>query len=98
MAQFDVYRLPDGMRVVDVQSRFASVHATRLVIPLIAPDEQAASTTRLNPLLEIDGETWILAIQFASTLDERLLRTPIASLARDDLVIKGAIDFLINGF
>lgn len=98
MAQFDVYQLPDGMRVVDVQSRFASVHATRLVIPLIAPDEQAASTTRLNPQLEIEGEPWILAIQFASTLDERLLKAPIASLAHAEFAIKDAIDFLINGF
>lgn len=98
MAQFDVYRLPNGTRVVDVQSRFASVHATRLVIPLVRPDSEAKQTTRLNPLLDMNGEPWLLAIQFASTLDANLLRNPIGSLAHEDLAIKGAIDFLINGF
>ena len=98
MAQFDVYLLPDGTRVVDVQSPFASVYATRLVIPLIGSGGDVASTTRLNPLIKMDGEIWILAIQFASTLDATLLRTPIASLAHEDLTIKDSIDFLINGF
>ncbi len=97
-AQFDVYRLPDGIQVVDVQSPLASVHATRLVLPLIAPTDGAAVVQRLNPLVTLNGEHWLLATHFATTVDARLLRTPVGSLADQEWTIKSALDFLLNGF
>lgn len=98
MAQFDVYRLEDGTRIVDAQSPLASIHSTRFVIPLIEPDTDADRIDRLNPVFEIGETRWLLAIHFASTIDARLLRSPIASLAHEDIAIKDSIDFLINGF
>ncbi|USU03727.1 CcdB family protein [Sphingomonadaceae bacterium OTU29MARTA1] len=98
MAQFDVYLLRDTTYVVDVQSPLASVHATRLVIPLIAPDADASPTSRLNPLLTLDGQQWVLATHFASTVDASTLKAPVASLAHEEWAIKGAIDFLTGGF
>lgn len=98
MAQFDVYRLPDGVRVVDVQSPLAAVHPTRLVVPLIAPDHDAASITRLNPAIDFEGSTWLLGPQFMTTVDAALLKSPIGSLAEEEWTIKASIDFLLNGF
>ena len=54
MAQFDVYILPDGAHVVDVQSPLASVHRTRLVIPLIDPSDDTNVVGRLNPQVTLD--------------------------------------------
>lgn len=98
MAQFDVFLLRESTYVVDVQSPLASVHGTRLVIPLIVPDHDARQTTRLNPELTFAGERRLLAIQFASTIDAGKLTTPVGSLAHEEWAIKGAIDFLISGF
>ena len=98
MAQFDIYLLRDGTHVVDVQSPLASVHATRLVIPLVDPDEDTSPLSRLNPRVLVDGQPWLLGIQFTSTVDAKLLKAPVGSLADEEWSIKGAIDFLINGF
>ena len=37
MAQFDVFALPDGTWVVDVQSDLLAIYDTR-VVPLVPPD------------------------------------------------------------
>ncbi|MEH3035183.1 MAG: CcdB family protein [Sphingomonas adhaesiva] len=97
-AQFDVYRLADRTLVVDVQSPLASVHATRLVIPLIAMKDATPSVSRLDPHVGIDGKPWVLATHFATTVDAKALTVPVASLAHEERAIKGALDFLINGF
>jgi toxin CcdB len=97
-AQFDVYRLPDGTFVVDVQSPLASVHRTRLVVPLIALEDSTPVIARLNPQLRVDGELFVLATHFATTIDGKLLTQVVASLADQEWTIKGALDFLINGF
>lgn len=98
MAQFQVYRLASGVLVIDIQSPLASVHPTRLVVPLIEPDGHVAPITRLNPAVEFAGKTWILGSQFTTTVDAALLRTPLGSLADEEWTVKAAIDFLLNGF
>ncbi|MBB4152387.1 toxin CcdB [Sphingomonas jinjuensis] len=98
MAQFDVYQLSDGLYVVDVQSPLATVHPTRLVVPLIAPDGDAASITRLNPAIEFDGSTWLLGPQFMTSVDATLLKTSVGSLVEEEWTIKASIDFHLNGF
>ena len=97
-AQFDVYRLPNGRLVVDVQSPLATVHGTHLVIPLIEWGDATPAIDRLNPRLDFDGSTWVLATHFATTIDAKLLKDAVASLADEEWAIKGALDFLVNGF
>ena len=48
--------------------------------------------------MTLDGEPWLLATHFAVTLDAKLLRARIGSLADQEWTIKAALDFLINGF
>ena len=40
MAQFDVHRLDDGLRVVDLQTDLIGLDVTRLVASLRGPDRQ----------------------------------------------------------
>ena len=97
-AQFDVYRLPDQTLVVDVQSPVASVHGTRLVIPLIEASDTTLPIARLNPQFSVQGRTWVLGTHFATTIDAKALHQVVDSLAREEWAIKGALDFLVNGF
>jgi len=97
MAQFDVFRLPDGPLVVDCQADLLSDLSTRLVVPLQAIDDGGQVSPRLNPILMVGSERLVLKAHFASTVNARLLRHPIATLAEHAYVIKAALDILISG-
>ena len=98
MAQFDVYVLPDGLHVVDIQSDLIRTTGTRLVIPLIEIDEDAGVVDRLTPRLPLDNGDVLLATHLATAVLTRQLRTPIGSLAEHDYEIKIALDMLISGY
>lgn len=92
MAQFDVYRLDDGVLVVDLQTDLIGLDATRLVAPL-RPEGRYTSFPALTPLVEVEGETWIVRLQEMAAVPGSVLRERIASIA-----LKRGLDILIDGF
>ncbi len=98
MPQFDVYVLPDGLHVVDVQADIIRTTGTRLVVPLIEMDEDAGPVDRLTPRLLFDGGDMLLATHLATAVLDHQLRVPVGSLAEQDYAIKIALDMLISGF
>jgi toxin CcdB len=97
MPQFDVYRLSDGVRVVDLQTDLIGLDATRLVAPL-REDGAYARFPGLTPTVEIEGLRWIVRLQEMAAVPASELRTRIGSIghARDEL--KRGLDVLIDGF
>ena len=99
MAQFDVFRLPRGagsILVVDVQNKLFDGLATRVVAPLYPLSAKDKPILRLNPVVEIEGQHYLLAIQEMSALRVKSLGAKVASLeARRDEIV-AAIDFLIT--
>ena len=99
MAQFDVYRLPRGagsILVVDLQNKLFDGLATRVVAPLYPLNAKDKPILRLNPVVEIEGQLYLLAIQEMSALRVKSLGAKVASLeARRDEIV-AAIDFLIT--
>ncbi|RMB04874.1 CcdB family protein [Eilatimonas milleporae] len=102
MARFDVHRYPGktAPMVVDVQADLLSDLNTRVVVPLV-PHAQAANEAlpRLKPVLEIDGQAYILMTTDIAALPERSLGQCVANLEahyREDII--GALDFLFQGF
>ncbi|MBV9528935.1 CcdB family protein [Sphingomonas sp.] len=96
MAQFDVHRLGDGL-VVDCQADLLSHIASRLVAPLIPKARAPAPARRLNPVFDVDGETYVLITESAGAVPRRELGPVIASLASRSFDITGALDTLISG-
>jgi len=96
MAQFDVYRLPDGPLVVDCQANFLSYLQSRFVVPLLPPD-LVESSAGFNPRFIVDGEELHLFPQGAATVQASDLRAQVGSLANHNFVILNAIDFLLTG-
>lgn len=101
MAQFDVYRYaPRGKGfalVVDVQNDILSQLASRTVIPLYPTTIIRQPILRINPLLFVDGEKYIMATEEIAALHVRSLTEKIATLSahRDEII--AAIDFLTTG-
>lgn len=97
MAQFDVYRLEGGSFVVDCQSDSLSHLTTRIVAPLMRSGNVPAPSTRLHPLFEFRGETYLLATHLLTALQARDLGQAVASLEAERYAIIAALDMVITG-
>ena len=98
MAQFDVYRNAFGSGLLlDCQAELLSHLNTRLVVPLLRPEQAPKPAGRLNPSFDIDGEPYLMVTQYAGALERRELGPKVASLAAREHEIMNALDFLLTG-
>jgi toxin CcdB len=99
MARFDVYRI-QGVAgyFLDVQADFLSHLDTRVVIPLLSPEDVHFPARRLNPCFHIGDEEVVMMTEFMAAVQKSALRNVIGNLAsqRDEIVM--AADFLMQGF
>jgi toxin CcdB len=63
MAQFDVYRLAGGELALDVQTDLLSGISTRVVIPLLPLHEAPVAHPRLNPIVMVEEESYVVVTQ-----------------------------------
>lgn len=97
LAQFDVYRLPDGLLVVDLQTDLIGLDATRVVAPL-REEGAYANLPGLTPCVEIDGRRWLARLPELAAVPGTELRVREGSLARYRDELKRGLDILIDGF
>lgn len=97
MAQFDLYRLADGMLVVDLQTDLIGLDATRIVAPL-REEGSYARFPGLTPSVGFEGRRWIVRLQELAAVPAAELRVRVGSVGelRDEL--KRGLDILIDGF
>ncbi|MEM6941942.1 MAG: CcdB family protein [Pseudomonadota bacterium] len=99
MAQFDVYDMPsNGTRVVDIQSDLLDPLTTRVVVPLLPLGSSITPAKRLNPVLDLQGERFVFAVQFLAAVQRSDLGEPISSVASYQDQITQALDMLYQGF
>ncbi len=95
-----VYRLPNGVLVVDVQSDLLLPTSTRVVVPLVpVPDLNGALPARLTPSFEIEGKTlMLLPLQMAAVPLRELGLQPIRTLTESESwAVRGALGVLFEG-
>lgn len=103
--QFTVYRNKSARTkamfpfLVDVQSDLLEDLQTRVVIPL----SRAAALTKkpvgqLTPILQFDGEAYVLMTPELAGIARSDLGPPAGSLADSRDAILAAMDFLLTGF
>ncbi|MFZ3583945.1 CcdB family protein [Loktanella sp. DJP18] len=97
MAQFDLYRLPGGQLVVDLQTDLIGIDASRIVAPLRDTGRYTAFPG-LTPRVKVEGQTWIVRIQELAAVPGTELRNGIGSLIAHRDALKRALDILIDGF
>ena len=95
MAQFDVFRLKNGLFVVDLQTDLIGLEASRMVAPLREAGRYA-SFPGLTPKVEIDGTVWIVRVQEMAALPGAELRDFVVSLAPERDALKRAVDILFD--
>jgi len=99
MTRFRVYPNSDGNGyLIDVQADSLSHFNTRMVIPLLPLDVAPKPAKTLNPLFDINGETYSMVTQYMAATPVRVLKGATLSVEsrRDDIV--AAIDLLLQGF
>jgi toxin CcdB len=104
MAQFTVYENPNRSTrtiypyLLDIQSDLLDDLRTTVVIPL-SPVRLSgkAAISRLCPVLEIDGESYVALTQQLAGVDRITLGKAVCDLAgcRSDII--AAMDFIIAG-
>jgi toxin CcdB len=97
VAQVDVYRLPDGMLVVDLKTDLIGLDATRVVAP---PREEGAYSAfpGLTPIVEIAGRRWIVRLPELAAVTAAELGERTGSIAHARHALKRGLDILIDGF
>lgn len=99
MARFTAYQTPGfAGYLVDVQSDFLSGLNTRVVIPLQRTEDVPRSIPRLNPLLDVNGQTLMLVPQHMGAVSKGILKDKVADLSDQADAITMAVDFLMQGF
>jgi toxin CcdB len=105
MAQFAVYRNLNSETserfpfLVDVQADLFEDLKTRVVIPLArAPELTNFPMTYLAPMVSFDGAGYLLLTPQLAGISQAELGPHAGSLANQERVIAGALDFLMRGF
>jgi len=98
MAKFDVFRLREGSLVVDCQADLLDTLATRIVAPLLPVGGEIPPMPRLNPIFEVEGESYYILTQSLASVPTNELKVKVTSLADHELAIGNALDMLISGF
>lgn len=105
MARFDVYPNPGAHAsttpyLLDVQSDLLDGLDSRMMIPLrnLEHFPKVKLPTRLTPVLAIKGKDFLLETPKMGAVPQRILKSPVASLAAEQASITAALDFLFQGF
>ena len=99
MARFDAYaRAGKAGFLLDVQSDLLDALNTRVVVPLLPIDQAPTPAARLNPVLTISGENYVMATQFMASVPVRELGSVAVSLNAQSHEITAALDMLFVGF
>jgi toxin CcdB len=96
LAQFDLYRLTNGLLVVDLQTDLIGIEASRIVAPLREAGRYTAFPG-LTPAVELDGQSWIVRVPELAAVLAGELRNRVGTLAEHRDALKRALDILIDG-
>lgn len=98
MAQFDVYKNPDGDGyLLVVQADLLDNLNTRMVVPLLPENIAPIPARTLNPCFVISGEKQVMSTQFMAAVPAGILHGRVTNLEpqRDEII--AALDFLLLG-
>jgi toxin CcdB len=97
VARFHVYEL-DGGYALDVQSNMLYRLHSRVMIPLVAAGGVVNVMSKLNPVVVIGDERYLLSTERMASVPLADIGPVIADLSPRGDDITAALDFLFQGF
>lgn len=102
MARFDVYRNPrrsaaHAPYLLDVQCDWLRT-GLRVVVPLVKPEYHGPQMKKLNPMVQVDGDDFIVSPSEIGSIPDGDLHKPVGNLAADREALVSALDFLFQGY
>jgi len=99
MSKYDVHSYRSGAGfLLDVQAELLDHLNTRVVVPMLPKDQAPQPAARLNPVFEIDGDSFVMATQFLSAVPKGELGPTVANLEAEFANITAALDMVFQGF
>jgi len=99
MPGYDVYLNPSEKGyLLDVQAEIHGQLNTRIMVPLIPLALAPIPARTLNPLFELNGETYSMVTQYMAAVPVKVLKGKMFSVAERRTDIVAAIDLLLRGF
>ena len=100
MAQFDVYVEPGSKErlLLTVQSDVLDGLVVRMVIPLFPMRPSTPIMNRLNPVVTIQDQAFVVMTQLMAPIPVKALGPPVARLDDETDAIFNALDMLFKGF
>ena len=99
MSKYDVYTMAEGEGLLlDVQAELLDALKTRVVVPLLPKTLAPNPARRLNPIFEIDGNSYVMVTQFLAAVPVGELRRSVSNLEPEFAVITEALDMVFQGF
>jgi toxin CcdB len=101
MAQFDVFRAPEGFGDIafflNVQSDLLNITETRVLVPLMASSVAPPQMGRLNPEITIKDRRYIAQFQDIQSHSTVAFGSPVDNLSQQRYEFVVAFDLLISG-
>lgn len=99
MSQYGVYRHPAGRGyLLDVQADINEHFNTRMVVPLLPLEIAPKPARTLNPLFELDGESFSMVTQYMAAMPVKELKAKLFGVENRRNEIVAALDLLLQGF
>ncbi len=99
MAKYDVHAFPSGEGLVlDVQAELLDHLITCVVVPLLSRATAPQPAARLNPVFEINGESYMMMPQFLAAVPRTALGDVVGNLEPEFATITAALDMVFQGF
>lgn len=89
--------LEPDVAYLDVQADLFSGFKTRVVVPMVGPNEGSGTVTRLNPILTIDGRDMLMLTQALVALPISALGRVMDNLEHERDKVVNALDLLLTG-
>ncbi len=97
MARFDVYKNADSL-ILDCQADLLETLNTRFIVPLFDTKTFPIVAERLNPIVSINDNEYVIYTQFAATLARYDMGEYIINISDHSDAIISALDMLMSGY
>jgi toxin CcdB len=103
VAQFDAFPNPLASQrrafplVISLRSDLIAASSDAVIAPLVPRRQLAGALGRLNPLVQLDQEEYVVLVDRLTTIPVSSLPRRIANLARHREALLGAVDLLFYG-